>query len=289
MLFVCGGVQADIRILTGAGGIGFPDPRFSCTEPGNPAELTPAGIPAQTDWLHPETGAWIGLANGSGACAYTYIFTLESIQGAALFGEWAGGNAMTIRLNGQVIAGGPDGPAFDSLHPFSVYESQSFRAGANELRFESGSGSLYVNAIIAVETRPKGCSRYRDALAAHLKNQDKVEEVFLDTDGAVTFTMSNGEIHLARLAEVITAGQIPADGLLAINPVTDANADGMDDFEIVYPGGERQIIYYYGLLPNAPARELIMAVLSKNIAAVTGAAGSVQSGAQVNIANPVLE
>ncbi|MCP4699509.1 MAG: hypothetical protein GY862_22075, partial [Gammaproteobacteria bacterium] len=259
LFFVCSSVQADIQILTGTGGIGVPDPRFAYTETGDPA---PVGISAQAGWLNPATGAWIAPADGSGAAAYTYAFTLESAEGASLSGDWAGGSAMKISLNGQLIASGPDQPAFDAPHPFSAYAAEQFTAGVNILRFETGdeAAGLYVNAIITEEDElAASCLAYQDAFLACLRDLDGVDGAELDTGGFITITMSGGEVYQSKLAESVTAGEAPADGQFQINPAGDIDGNGIEDFEVIYPGGERQIIYYLGMenpepgLPPDPA------------------------------------
>ncbi|MCP4697816.1 MAG: hypothetical protein GY862_13335, partial [Gammaproteobacteria bacterium] len=211
LLFVSGMAGADIQILTGPDGIGAPDPRFVYAETGSPEEQTPEGISMQPGWATPATGTWIGPPAGApGAAAYFYAFTLESVEGVSLSGEWAGGNAMKISLNGQIIASGPDGPAFDALHPFSAYAAEQFLAGVNILRFETDgeAAGLHVNAMIAEEKSigilaqsSHACATASnfDALRAYLESLEGFESLVIDENEGLVSIRINGLIYKGLL------------------------------------------------------------------------------------------
>jgi hypothetical protein len=62
-------------------------------------------------------------------------------------------------------------------------------------------------------------------------------------DGTLSFTW-NGELYQGLLSYGVLSGSfVSASGGVEFYPTYDMNADGVADFEIVYPNGDRQVIY----------------------------------------------
>ena len=91
-----------------------------------------------------------------------------------------------------------------------------------------------------------------DALRAYLENLDGVEKVDIQPSGAIEVTL-NGEIHQSQLAETVSPGTPSAEGQLLMEPIADQNDDGIDDFQITYPSGDQQIMYYLGIKTDEPS------------------------------------
>jgi RHS repeat-associated protein len=70
------------------------------------------------------------------------------------------------------------------------------------------------------------------------------EAVVINTDGSVFFTLE-GKTYQGQLAAETRAGTPPSDGFLILTPIGDANADGINDYEITYPNGTRQTLYSF--------------------------------------------
>ncbi len=80
-----------------------------------------------------------------------------------------------------------------------------------------------------------------------LKNylEDKnFENVVIKSDGALSATL-NGETHYGQLSQ-ITSGLPPTDGSFAFEWAGDIDGDGITDFEITYPNGNKQTLYNFG-------------------------------------------
>jgi len=81
---------------------------------------------------------------------------------------------------------------------------------------------------------------------------DGAENVVIGENGLISVVLG-GIIHYGQLAEEVQAGVPPVDGLLVFTGIDDANNDGINDFQIIYPSGDRQILYYFGTtLPSIP-------------------------------------
>jgi len=90
-----------------------------------------------------------------------------------------------------------------------------------------------------------------DALKAYLEGLAGVTQVEIQASGAIAVTL-NGEVHTGQLATAVVAGEPPADGALLMGATTDQNNDGIPDFQVTYPSGDQQIIYYYGVVAAPP-------------------------------------
>jgi hypothetical protein len=179
-LQACGG--SAVHILTGISGVGVPDSNFSLLTPGNSTAQTLVGLAPYNgspdpSWINPSTGAWIGPENGNqypnsppaGIYVYTTHFTLQSLSGVLLAGQWASDNTMVVTLNGHAITTSANASTFDALNAFTVSDSTYFNLGTNELRFEvTNEGSavypdrsptgLYVNAYVF--SKNSGCAAF---------------------------------------------------------------------------------------------------------------------------------
>ncbi len=74
--------------------------------------------------------------------------------------------------------------------------------------------------------------------------------MFVGEDSHLRITLE-GQTYRGQLAEEITHGLhglAPVGGNLFLKALPDANADGIDDFQIIYPNGDRQVLYYFGLV-----------------------------------------
>ncbi|RKZ46575.1 MAG: hypothetical protein DRR00_23875, partial [Candidatus Parabeggiatoa sp. nov. 3] len=56
----------------------------------------------------------------------------------------------------------------------------------------------------------------------------------------------NGENHQLQLDNQITPGTPPADGQIQVTLGNDQNGDGLEDYQITYPNGDQQTLYYQG-------------------------------------------
>jgi len=106
------------------------------------------------------------------------------------------------------------------------------------------------------QTLPKLTLTYRllpipsnhEALQNFLESLEGFEDYQLGADGQLVVTL-NGQIHRGQLESQLTAGVPPADGLLHLNSIDDRNGDGIADYELLYPSGDRQLAYYFGIDP----------------------------------------
>ena len=80
-----------------------------------------------------------------------------------------------------------------------------------------------------------------------MTNLDGMESVVIEPDGKIYYR-KDGENRHAQLADEIVEGSPPADGLLALISIPDANGDGIADMQITYPNGDQQIVYDLGIV-----------------------------------------
>ncbi len=90
-----------------------------------------------------------------------------------------------------------------------------------------------------------------DYLRTYLNGLDGVTQVDIQSSGAIAVTQ-NGEIHQSQLAETVIPGEPPVDAQLVMTPIVDQNGDGIDDFQITYPSGDQQVVYYLGIQEEIP-------------------------------------
>lgn len=88
----------------------------------------------------------------------------------------------------------------------------------------------------------------RDALQAYPADLAGSQAVDIQADGAISVTQA-GDTYYSQLAAQVVAGTPPPKGLLKLTPIDDANSDGIKDFQITYPSGDQQILYYFGTTP----------------------------------------
>ncbi|MEK8018704.1 MAG: RHS repeat-associated core domain-containing protein, partial [Candidatus Parabeggiatoa sp.] len=89
------------------------------------------------------------------------------------------------------------------------------------------------------------------ALKAYFQNLDGFEAVDIQADGRIHLTL-NGENHQLQLDNQITPGTPPADGQIQVTLVDDQNGDGLEDYQITYPSGDQQTLYYQGIIEEPP-------------------------------------
>jgi len=119
-------------------------------------------------------------------------------------------------------------------------------------------------------------------------------DVVIDTEGHISAVLA-GETHLSQLDSQITQGTPPTDGQLRLTEIEDANGDGIKDFQITYPNGEQQTLFYLGVEEQIPVGDeaIIRSLWDKmNAALVAGnvqkALGYLTEGAQDKY-EPVFE
>ena len=78
-------------------------------------------------------------------------------------------------------------------------------------------------------------------LKGYLEGED-FENVVIESDGAMS-AISNGEFVSGQLVGLEMGGTPPADGQIVFETVADVNGDGIGDFEITYPSGNKDVLY----------------------------------------------
>jgi len=91
----------------------------------------------------------------------------------------------------------------------------------------------------------------QNALKAYFQNVDGFEAVDIQADGRIHLTL-NGENHQLQLNNQITPGTPPADSQIQVTLVDDQNGDGLEDYQITYPSGDQQTLYYQGIIEEPP-------------------------------------
>ena len=95
------------------------------------------------------------------------------------------------------------------------------------------------------------CPTHQELLRDYLASLPEVEQVTLQTDGTILVTRL-GEIHWGKLDEMLQPGLLSPTGQVELTEVEDLNQDGFKDFQITYPDGDQQIIYYFGVKSAQP-------------------------------------
>jgi hypothetical protein len=127
-----------------------------------------------------------------------------------------------------------------SIHVYDANICQTKSTGQIETPYNDIEGIAWPNRTTCEPTPHEQVQTYLESL-------DGIESVEIQTDGTIHYTQ-NGETHHAQLADDIVKGPPPADGLLTLTPIADANGDGIDDFKITYPNGNQQVVHYFGTL-----------------------------------------
>jgi len=124
-----------------------------------------------------------------------------------------------------------------------------------------------------------------ELLQDYLTNLDGMESVVIEADGKIYYR-KDGENRHAQLADEIVEGSPPADGLLALISIPDANGDGIADMQITYPNGDQQIIYDLGIVPEPSVKVTIttsMQNVAENQITIEGSyIGPINTGITVN-------
>jgi RHS repeat-associated protein len=115
--------------------------------------------------------------------------------------------------------------------------------GIEDLLITYPSGDQQLFYYFGTGTEPS-----QEALKRYIEETFGAEAVVINADGSVSLTI-NGETYQGQLDAEIIPGT-PSSGFLVTINIGDVNGDGVDDFEITYPSGERQNLYYFGEPPE---------------------------------------
>jgi YD repeat-containing protein len=131
------------------------------------------------------------------------------------------------------------------------------------------------------------------ALQTFLESLAGFESFQLARDGLLTVKLQ-GQTYRGQLTSEVVAGPPPADGVLHLVPLPDRNGDGMADYELLYPSGDRQLAYYLGIekppevLPPDPSTvatpidPTVASLFDKNIAFLYRGTTPIQTGVAPN-------
>ena len=137
----------------------------------------------------------------------------------------------------------PDGTLIFGNHEQEDLNFHVYKVKTCEVLSEAQISTAY-HDIEAIAWPNQPCTSNQQALKAFLtalSNQD----VFVGEDRNLRISLE-GQTHRGQLAEEITHGPAPVGNNLFLKAWPDANADGIDDFRIIYPNGDEQILYYFG-------------------------------------------
>jgi RHS repeat-associated protein len=82
------------------------------------------------------------------------------------------------------------------------------------------------------------------ALLGYFEQLNGFEAFDIHPNGTISITI-DGEIYQGRLDKQVWPGSPGADGQLQLAVIDDLNGDGINDLEISYPSGDRQILFYF--------------------------------------------
>jgi len=68
------------------------------------------------------------------------------------------------------------------------------------------------------------------------------QQVVIEPDGVVRFKLGR-QSYRGVLDYLVTKGTPPTKGKLQVEPIPDINGDGKEDWVLIYPNGERQILF----------------------------------------------
>jgi YD repeat-containing protein len=110
--------------------------------------------------------------------------------------------------------------------------------GIEDFLFTYPSGDQQVFYYFGTSNEPsqEALKRYFETIGA--------EAVVINADNSL-YLILDGITYQGQLADEIVAGTPPSDGFLFTTNVGDVDGDGVDDFEITYPNGDRQILHYF--------------------------------------------
>ena len=83
-----------------------------------------------------------------------------------------------------------------------------------------------------------------NALQSYFKEMG-LKQFSIDEHGKLSVTF-DGKTHYGMFSYVIEQGSANADQKLTLKAIPDANADGVDDFVVIYPNGQTQLLLYLG-------------------------------------------
>lgn len=143
----------------------------------------------------------------------------------------------TIEDNGNLHIPGEDGLWFSARPDWLAIEVES-DAGMGLFLGESPVVSGYFSASLVFEH--EGIRR-EQLLYSAIAYPDVLEDVITEPFGVVTFTL-DGETYRG----VVDYTVIPSDSTpdtLQVEPIPDANGDGIEDVVLIYPQGDQQIMF----------------------------------------------
>jgi sugar lactone lactonase YvrE len=137
----------------------------------------------------------------------------------------------------------PDGKLLFGVHEqqdmnFHVYDVETC-----QILVEAQISTAY-HDIEAIAWPNNLCTANQNALTAFLTALSD-DNVFIGEDRNLRITLE-GQTHRGQLAEELTSGPAPIGNNLYLKALPDANDDGIDDFRIIYPNGDEQILYDLG-------------------------------------------
>ena len=137
----------------------------------------------------------------------------------------------------------PDGTFVFGVHEqedmnFHVYDVKTCQVLA-----EAPISTTY-DDIEAIAWPSNSCTANQQALKAFLTALSD-NNAFIGEDRNLRITLEN-QSYRGQLAVEITSGPAPVSNNLYLEAWPDANDDGIDDFRIIYPNGDKQVLYYFG-------------------------------------------
>jgi PKD repeat protein len=105
----------------------------------------------------------------------------------------------------------------------------TYPSGDQQILYDFGTGS---------EPSQEALKRYFESFGS--------EAIVINADNSVSLTL-NGKTYRGQLADEIVAGT--PSGFLSLILIDDSNPNGVDEYEVIYPTGERQKLSYFGEPP----------------------------------------
>jgi uncharacterized repeat protein (TIGR01451 family) len=82
------------------------------------------------------------------------------------------------------------------------------------------------------------------------------QQVIIESDGLVSFKLDN-QSYRGVIDYLVTKGTPPDTGILQIEAIADMNGDGIEDWMLIYPDGERQMLFQVKEVVECPTSGLI--------------------------------
>jgi len=126
-----------------------------------------------------------------------------------------------------------------------------------------------------------------EALRIYLEGLDGVDAV--NIDGNAVSVIMLAQIHQGVLNGEVTQGP-PPNEFVVFTGIADANGDGIDDFEVTYPSGDQQTLFYLGTTntnspPSIAATDFSSVVSTSE--SIVGGANPAQTGVVPGTIDPM--